>query len=262
MLVLSALAAMVVAADTGTVVVTIGDVQIDFSAQSLKTTGRQAPLPKSGAAEAPLWRAAEEGARRHAVRNALAALRHLRICGMQTGAEVIEAEPDTAARIEALLVELKPVDTKFYSDGGVDIVLAGPLAGALLTAIVSGAASEVPEGGRPSEDGTTGIIVQAKGTGTTPALAPRLVDEAGTILYEAAMVTSAALAKRGMAAYYRSLDQAANDARVGGKPLIVKAVRTVEPASSDLVVAASDAAKLERLRGVLAEAKIAIIIDG
>ncbi|GEM_PF-1145771 len=91
-----------------------------------------------------------------------------------------------------------------------------------------------PEEEQPPEDGedegeeegpsgkpATGLVVDARGTGLTPALFPAIVDEDGKVVYGAGMVVAEELSRRGVAAYATST---AKGARLGPDPLRIRAL--------------------------------------
>ncbi len=237
----------------------VGHGEINWSDKTVTATGSGAPnLKAANVAVARLG--AERAAKMDAFRNILEAVRGVRISGEQSAGAAIDASPELKSKIEGIVRGFKVIDTRYYSDGGVDVVLQGPIDGVLAEALVTGAGSKQGSGAPPA-DGTTGIIINAKGLGATPALAPRLLDESGGELYAASMVKVDTLRKRGAVAYAKSLDAAGKDERVGGKPLIVKAVRLATAGSSDLVIGAADVGKVKKAEALLGEAKVIIVTD-
>jgi hypothetical protein len=69
------------------------------------------------------------------------------------------------------------------------------------------------------------------------------------------------LRQYGTAGYSRSMDAALKDNRVADKPLIVRATKVSDAASSDLVLQAADAAKVAGLASLLAQGRVIIVID-
>jgi hypothetical protein len=112
----------------------------------------------------------------------------------------------------------------------------------------------------PAPAGPTALVVDAAGLKVAPALAPRLLDEAGQELYGPAALGEAARKGAGVAAYARSLDAARRDlaSRLGDKPLVVKAVRAQ---GSDLVLGAEAAQALASRPAFLSEGRVVILTD-
>jgi hypothetical protein len=103
----------------------------------------------------------------------------------------------------------------------------------------------------------TGLVVDARGLGVTPVLAPRLLDATGKALYGAAALADDVRTATGVAAWFDSLEAAKKATLVGEKPLVVKATGLQ---GSDLVLSADDA---KALAGVntrfLAEGRVVIV---
>jgi len=235
---------------------TVGHGQVDWSKQTVTATGSGAPsLKAANAAVARLG--AERAAKLDAYRNVLEAVRGVRVSGKQTAGAAADASPEVKAKLEGVVQGFKTVDTKYYSDGGVDVIIQGPLDGVVTAIVGPGAKSALPL----PDDGTSGVIIDAKGLGMTPALAPHVLDEQGNEVYTASMVASDNLRRQGVAGWAKSLETAKKDGRVGAKPAILKAEKLWEAGSSDLVLAAADAEKLRKWGGLLSSAAVVIVTD-
>lgn len=239
----------------------VGHGQIDWTNKTITATGSGAPdLKAANVAVARLG--AERAAKTDALRNIIEAVKGVRISGAQSAGAAMDSSPELKAKVEGVVRNFKVVDTKYYSDGGVDVVVQVPMDGVLAEALVpQGAAAAATPAPAADTAGPSGVIVNAKGLKVAPALAPRLVDEGGKEIYGPAMVGHDALVQRGVASYAKSLEQATRDARVSGKPLVVKAIRVSQAGSADVVVGAEDAAKLAAAKGVLGMGKVIIVTD-
>ena len=73
-------------------------------------------------------------------------------------------------------------------------------------------------------DGTyTGLLIDCRGKKLHPALSPFILDERDEAVYPRKDVSSETVLQKGVVAYYKSLDAAKADGRVGAHPLIIKA---------------------------------------
>ena len=103
----------------------------------------------------------------------------------------------------------------------------------------------------------TGLVVDARGLGVKPVLAPRLLDGSGKALYGAAALSDESRATSGVAAWFDSLEAAKKATLVGEKPLVVKATGLK---GSDLVLASDDAKALGEVNTrFLAEGRVVIV---
>jgi hypothetical protein len=147
----------------------------------------------------------------------------------------------------------RTVATRYFSDGGVEIDVEVPM-DAVGDAVLPRAASPA------AATGPTSLVVDATGLKVAPALAPRLLDEAGREIYGPSALGDSARRAGGVAAYAHSLEAARRDLalRLGDRPLVVKALRAQ---GTDLVLAAAAAAAFAARPPFLAEGRVVIIAD-
>jgi len=252
---LLALAPLLALAEPGTV---------DWERRVVRCTGTGAPNLKDAQGNLAVARiGAERAARIDALRNCMEALKGVHISVGSTVGQAVGADAGLRARVEGLVKGFKVVDKpRYFSDGGVEMDVEVPLDG-VSEAILPEGAPPAPSGASPRApaDDATGLLVDARGTGVLPALAPRLLDEQGRQLYSADMVEAGARKKGGAVAYARDPEAARRQlsARLGDRPRQVKALRAVGP---DLVVPDGEAEAL--LRGppaYLAQGRVVIVAD-
>ena len=137
------------------------------------------------------------------------------------------------ALIEAARVDL---DSRQERAGLYRLALKLELRGRFSAAVLPDAsAARPPPGELPSADSLllftqseayTGLVVDARGTGLKPCLAPRIVDASGRLIYSAGHAGRNCAVYDGVAAYGRNLQRAARSNRIGGaraRPLVVEA---------------------------------------
>jgi len=129
----------------------------------------------------------------------------------------------------------------------------------------SGSSSSAPDAGLSQGTAYTGLIIDARGLGVLPALAPRILDDQGKEIYGAANVSREWAVKYGMAGYAKAPEQArAMKDRIGDKPGLLKAIKAEGAAKTDVVLSATDAASLrasaETLK-YLSQARVIILVD-
>lgn len=233
---------------------------VDWSAMTVRATGRAAP-----ALNAPSVPAARIGAERaaemDALRNILATLQAVRLSSEKTVGEAMSGSDSIKAKVEGSARAFKRVDTRYFSDGGVEIDVQMSLEGLLAELLPL---PPVPPVLAPPAAGTahTGLVVDAKGLAIKPALAPRLLDQSGKEVYAAALVSPEALKRNGIAGYLASVEEASKSARVGARPLVLKALQI--SGASDLVLADADADKLRGPEGsasYLGEGRVIIVAE-
>jgi hypothetical protein len=160
------------------------------------------------------------------------------------------------------------------SDGTVEVVMEISMYGAFSDTLLPpslgmppAAATDAP----PSSDtGTaaggnyTGLVVDARGLGVRPAMAPKVLDENGQEVYGSAFVSREYAVQQGMTGYAKDLDGAKANERVTDNPLVVKALRVEGPGKCDLVISLMDAAMLRGAadtRGFLEKCRVMVVVD-
>ena len=238
---------------------TIGHGKINWSTKTITATGSGAPnLKAPNVAVARLG--AERAAKMDALRNILEAVKGVRVSGVESAGSRMDAAPEVKAKVEGIVRRFKVLDTKYYSDGGVDVIVEVALDGVLTETLVSEAGAKAASSSA-DPSGTTGVIINAKGLGVTPALAPRILNDKGQEIYGSNLVTADAVKKHGVAGYSKSLDSAIRDSRVADKPLIVRAQKLSAAGGSDVVISGEDAAKVGQLATLLAGGKVIFVTD-
>jgi hypothetical protein len=226
---------------------------VDWQKRVVRCTGTGVPNTRDPSANVAVVRvAAERAAKVDAQRNCLELLKGVTVSSGQTvGGAMSDAAVKSA--VEGTLRGFRQTEKRYYSDGGVEVDVEVALDGVADAVLPKTAAAPAPAG--PSA-----LVVDASGLKVAPALAPRLLDEAGKELYGAASLGEAARKGTGVAAYARSLDGARRDlsARLGDRPLVVKAVKAQ---GADLVLPADAAAALAGNPAFLSEGRVVILTD-
>jgi hypothetical protein len=228
---------------------------VNWGGQMIKATGAGAPdLSVKNPSQARLG--AERAALLDAMRNLLAQVK-----GVQINAErkMDDAMKDDKikARVEGLLRGYKTIGKRYFSDGGVEIDIEVPVA--LLTEVFDPEPVQQLAVKVEGEKINTGLVIDARGLKVTPALAPRVLDEAGKALYSVDSLSADARKVSGVASYVQSLDEAKKSLKAGDKPLVLKASKAN---GSDLQLDSADAQKLLATNaGFLAEGRVVIVTN-
>jgi hypothetical protein len=236
--------------------------EINWSKKTVTATGSGAANLKDGnVAQARLM--AERAAKMDALRNIIETIQGIQVTGTRNAGDIM-SNGEVKTRIAGMAQGYKVVDTKYYSDGSVDVIIQMPIDENLTNALV-----EKPKGQKAprklNTDGAanfTGLVINARGLGVTPSIAPRVVDETGAEIYSAQIVSEKGLQQGGIATYAKTEDVVAE--RAGGKPLAMKALRLADKSKTDLVIANADADKLRDPAAnlsFLAEGRVVILVD-
>ena len=228
---------------------------VDWEGQVIKATGSGAPDMRSlSPAQARLG--AEKAAQLDAFRNLIAQAKGIRISSEKTVGEVM-AKDEVKGRVEGVVKGFKVVKKRYYSDQGVEMDVEVPLSGIAQAVLEPAAAPSEATAAKPSDGRYSGLLVDARGLGVQPVLAPRLLDASGKVLYSAELMGPEARKDAVPARYFKSLEQATHAQALGGTPLLVKAQKAQ---GSDLVLAEAEARALEQLSSkALVEGRVAIV---
>ena len=228
--------------------------QINWTDKTITVTGSGAPSLKApNVAVARLN--AERAAKMDALRNIVEAVKGVKVTGNRSAGEAMKAGT-VQTKVEGIVRNFTVLDTKYYSDGGVDVIVQVNIDGVLTDALVPQTGDAVKKA--PLKD-ITGVVVNAKGVDVTPAIAPEIIDEGGNRIYHPGAVERSAMLDHGAVSYNKSLEKAMKDSRVGSKPLVVRALKASD--SSNLVISSADGAKLIGAGGALALGKVIIVTD-
>lgn len=217
-----------------------GKAKIDWANKVIIARGTAAPnLKAANVAAARLG--AERAAKMDAWRNILETLKGVKVDTDSTAGDMMK-DKRIMTTVQGLVKNFEVLDTKYFSDGGVDVIVKMKLDGPLTKALLppgSGSQAKV------ASKGHTGLIIDARGLDVVPALAPRVLDESGKEVYGPAVVTPEGIEANGIAGYVDDMESAKSHPRVSGNPLVIKA-KAAKPTAggSDIILAASEAGKL------------------
>ena len=172
--------------------------------------------------------------------------------------------------VQGVVRNAQVIDTAYMSDGSVEVTmvmsLGGEFANVILPPPPMGRDFPLPPPGTemPASQVYTGMVIDARGLGARPAMAPKIVDESGKEIYGSAMVNREFAVQQGMVGYAKDLSAAQGNNRVTDRPVTIKALRTSGAAKCDVVISDSDAAKLtsaaENL-SFLQKCRVMVVLD-
>ena len=128
----------------------------------------------------------------------------------------------------------------------------------------SSASSESASEPTKKSGGVTGIIIDGSGLGLRPAMAPRILNQSGSVVYGPGQYSRDYAASNGVVGYSKSLDKAKEDPRVQGNPLVIRASSTSGASAADMVVSNADAGKIARAdgtAGLLGNCRVMFVLD-
>ncbi len=116
----------------------------------------------------------------------------------------------------------------------------------------------------PTVEAYTGVIIDARGLNIRPAMAPRVLDPNGGIVYGPGNYTREYAVTNGVAGYSKDLANAQNDMRVKGNPLVVKATAASGVNRTDVVVDNNDVRQINQANdasNILHDCRVLLLLD-
>lgn len=234
---------------------------VNWEGQVIKATGAGAPDMKAvNPAQARLG--AERAAKLDAFRNLLEQVKGVRVSGGKTVGDMMTEKDELRSTVEGTIRGFKVTAKRYFSDSGVEIDVEVPLAAITSAVSAPAAGDDETQTAGLNTDGemtATGLVIDARGLKVSPALAPRILSEDGKAFYSVEHLSDDARKSKGVASYFKTLDQAQKSMLVGEKPVVVKASRAD---GTDLVLTADDIQKLSASNNsYLAEGRVAIVTN-
>ncbi len=241
--------------------------KVDWTTGVITAVGIGAP-PAQPVNAAQARGMAERAAQVVAYRNLLEAVKGVRLDSSTTVENFVVTSDVIKTQVNGIIQGAMIMDKKYMSDGSVEVTVGMKLTGALADALLPKTAAGAPTAAAPASAGTgqvyTGLIVDARGLGLRPAMAPRILNEEGKEVYGSAYINRDWAVREGMVGYLKDAEAAKANPRVTDKPLIVKAIRVSGDARVDTVISNSDAAALQNASQNLSmfeKCRVIILVD-
>lgn len=270
---------------------------VNWTQQVVRCTGIGAPNPNLPPATQRA--SALRAAKLDALRNLLEVVKGVYLTSETMVENAMLVSDVINTRVEGSLRGFQIVDTRYMSSGDVDVDVEVPLTGVLLDALLpqqfgggvllTGGQLICPTCGQPWPAGMpvpqdvqliqsgvagtstmaagavyTGLVVDARGLGVRPAMAPRILDDRGEEIYGSKYVSREYAVDIGMAAYEKDIERARMNERVADNPLIVKGIKVSGPNKTDVVISSVDAMTVHNAAAnmnFLQHCKVMLILD-
>lgn len=271
----------------------LGNGSVNWGAQVIRATGIGAPNPNM-----PLQAAragALTAAKQVALRNLLEIVKGISLTSETTVENAMVSRDIIVTRVEGVLRNFYMVgEPRYMSTGDVEVTVEMPLTGDLSDVLLSNNFSSTGygtmpgqavcptcgqpwpanrplpqgmgvQGGMQGTGGTfTGLIVDTKGLGLRPAMAPKILDESGNEIYGSRYVSRDWAVKIGMVGYEKDTNRARTNDRVTNNPLVIRGLKVSGPNMADIVVSNADAAAIRNASAnmnFLDKCKVMFIVD-
>ncbi len=243
--------------------------KVDWTTGVITAVGIGAP-PAQPANAAQARAMAERAAQVVAYRNLLESVKGVRVDSTTTVENFMVTSDVIKTEVSGIIQGAMVMDKKYMSDGSVEVTVGMKLSGALAdTLLPKGSATPPaitapPAGSQASGQLYTGLIVDARGLGARPAMAPKILNEEGKEVYGSAWINREYAVREGMVGYLKDPAAAQTNPRVTDKPLMVKAIKVSGDARVDTVISNADAAMLQSASqnlSMLEKCRVIILVD-
>lgn len=271
---------------------------VNWTQQVIRCTGVGGPNPNvpMAAQRAGALRAAKV----EALRNLLETVKGVYLTSESTVEMMMLTSDVIRTRVEGTLRGFRVVDTRYMSTGDVEVDVEVPMTGVVLDALLpqdfgggalmtggqvlcptcgqawphgkavptgvtliqSGDAASASAGGAGGV--YTGIVIDARGLGVRPAMAPKVMDDRGEEVYGSRFVSREYAVEMGMVGYEKDLNRARRNERVADNPLVVKALEAGGPNNTDVVISSADAMQIHNAASnmnFLQHCKVMFLLD-
>lgn len=249
----------------------MGEGYINWSVGTVRATGIGA-VPENVSNPVQAAAMAKRAAVTVARRNLLEIVKGVRVDSETVVNNFVTASDLIKTQVRGFIQGAQIVEEKNLSYGGVEVVmeikLRGPFADTVLPKVsriqIPPAAGATSVAVAQPDKVYTGLVVDARGLGVRPAMAPKVLNEKGEEFYGSAYVSRDYAIQQGMAGYSRDVKAASENERVTDSPLIVKAIKASGSSNSDLIISDQDAQTLQnasRNLKFLNQCKVMIVVD-
>lgn len=248
----------------------VGDYgMVNWADQKIRATGIGSPNPNMPATAQRAG--AIEAAKRVALRNLLETVKGMTLNSETTVQDYMVTNDVINTRVSGVVRGFSVVDIKYMSTGDVEVTVEVPLAGigglndVLLPSEMGG--GQLMGIGQPATVQPavyTGLIIDGKGLGLRPAMAPKILDENDNEVYGSKYVSREWAVQQGMVGYDKDVARARTNDRVTNNALVVKAIKVSGDNKADVVISNADAAKIHSAaanQNFLDKCKVMFIVD-
>ena len=184
-----------------------------------------------------------------ACRKILEVAKGIRIDGATVVGDYAGKNDIIMSKIESMVNSADVVKKEYFSDGTVEVTMEMNLRGGFAQLVLPGEIKPLesirtmaPVNISPSV--FTGLVIDTRGLGIKPVMAPKILDENAREVYGSAFVSREYAVQQGMSGYSKDLAAAQSNQRVADNPLTVKGLRIEGVEHSDVVISNADARRL------------------
>ncbi len=271
-------------AGPGEVIEAVGSGEINWTTGWIKAGGLGVPPPQATPSQAKEM--AERAAYIVALRNLAEIVNGVRVDAETVVENYLVTSDTIKTQVSGFIRGAQKVKSDLEPDGSVRMLVRMPLWGsdALITAFTHerSVRSQKLPAEPPTQGGSTGLVIDARGLGAKPAFFPLLLDEQGTVVYGPETVDQSITEKEGLVEYH-TLPKDANlsslfgehlsvirpvritaPPRQGPRPLKIKGFKRAGSLKTNILISSEDAKKIREnpsLMAALRNSKVVVVTD-
>lgn len=246
--------------------VAAGKGRVDYGQGVARAIGLGAlPPPSLSRSRAQDTLTARDAALADALRTLSMAVRQVRVSANSRVSNYILKSDDIRLKLDGVIKNAEVIEEKLLPEAGIyRVIIQVPLVGAGSVSEAVGVASESavtiertrdPHApGAPAPPGATytGLIVDCRGLDLNSSPSPKLWSEQGEEVFGTILVSADFLQEQGIVSYPRTFRDAQSSARVGPRPLVVRAYRCRDTTRCEPMLSRSD---VQRIREANSDSK-------
>jgi len=207
-------------------------------------------------------------------RNLLETVKGMSITSETTVRNAMMENDVITTQVSGIVRNFRVVNTRYMSSGDVEVDVEVPMSGVLTEALLPQMGQPMPVGqgfpidpsgySLPQNAVFTGLIIDARGIGARPAMAPKILDENGNEVYGTGYVSREYAVQIGVVGYEKDINRAKTNERVTDNPLVVKAKKASGSGQSDIVISNNDAQNVvgaAKNLNFMENCKVMVILD-
>lgn len=208
--------------------------------------------------------------------NLLEVVKCVRINAFSTVKDLTFQNENIISEINNMVKSAQIAEQKYMSDGMVEVTIQLSMYGGFAQLVLPKEIKQIESiktvatefndssGNRPEPEAYTKLVVDARGLGAKPAMAPTIQSENGREIYGPAFVSREFAVQQGMGVYAMGLAAVGNNRKINNDSLIIKALRIKEPENTDIIISNTGASRIlsvSRHLLLLKECRLIILID-
>ena len=217
---------------------------------------------------------AEQKSQSQAYHNLMSIVKEVQINDILKVRDVIVSDAQIKEHIENIVNSSTVTKKEYLSDGTISVILQLNMTGGFNQLFLPEEIKHIktikqitnPQEKKPSENPKkySGLVIDARGIKLIPSMMPKIISENGEEVYGPEHVSREYVVQNGMCCFLDNFEDAIKHSRVADNPLIIRGIRTFDPALNHILISNAEASKLKSFSeciDFLKKGKVIIVIN-